>query len=211
MFLKFKKNRDAQHHRTDTWLRSLISAVPVILLVVFGSLSSCVAATVEEKMQQSVMINPHPLGDARNSASVPYTAQLKGEILWKSETTQKNNPLPARQLAIKDDFLVVGYGPFIGLHQRASGQAVWSWQIGSNCKFQMTSEGLATVDHAGFYRILHFDKSLSEPLSLPFLDDQTVLFFIAQTGDEFRYCFALMPLPTNSPDDIKFRIIKFRK
>ena len=148
------------------------------------------------------MINPHPLGDTRNSASVPYTAQLKGETLWKTGTTQKTNPQPARQLAIKDDFLVVSYGPSVGLHQRASGQAVWSWQIGSNFKFQMTPDGLATVDHAGFFRILHFDKTFSDPLSLPFLDDQTVLFFITRSADEIRYCFALMPLPTNSPDDM---------
>lgn len=202
MLLIHKKNHARHNHQPDGGPCNLAFALLVIMLVLSGSLFSCFADTVEETMQHLVLINPYPLGDTRNSASVPYAVQMKGEILWRAETTQKTNPQPARQLAIKDEFLMAGYGPYIGLHQRDSGKVVWSWQVGANFKFHLTPDGLVTLDYAGFYRILHFDKSFGEPLSLPFLDDQTVLYYIAQTGDEYRYGFALTPQPTSSPDDM---------
>lgn len=152
-------------------------------------------------MPQSIMINPHPLGDTRNSAGLPFSATLNGETVWKTTTALKSNPQPARHLAIKDNFLIVAYGPYISLHQRASGKIVWSRQVGANFKFHLTREGLETLDQAGFYRILHFDQSLGAPLSLPFLDRRTFLFYVDSKQNEYRYCYMALPSPTGSPAD----------
>lgn len=155
-------------------------------------------------MTKSTVINGRRFADGRNSSYLPFGAGFQGQEVWSVETALIDDPLPPEQLAIVGSDLVLKYGCTINVRTQADGASRWLHDTRANFAFQATEDGLVTLNQAGFLEMLGMDQSPGTPLSLPFLSDQTFLFFSTRVEDEMRYAYSILPQPTSAPGDPSF-------
>ena len=163
--------------------------------------ASCHSGKQEVIVAKPVLLNTNQFGDRQNSSSLPVDGRPDGNVAWEKPSIIADQSQPALQLAIYDSTLLVSYGSVIDARRLENGEPIWHRPIGGSARFDLKPEGLVTLDPAGFYQLLNTDQKLNEPLSLPFLSSNSVLFYSRRFGDEMLYCYKSIPTPTNSPGD----------
>ena len=152
-------------------------------------------------MGASAVINEYQYGDPANSSILPYTTEIKGEILWEKESPVISDPQPLHNIAIVNNHLVLDYGTVFNTRNREDGSSSWISSRTRNFRFHVTTDGIFTLNTSGFLDVISFDKKIVSHLSLPFVNENAVLLYSSINKQEITYCYQRMPEPTSGPGD----------
>lgn len=144
----------------------------------------------KEKTVRSIqMINPKPYADLQATSFLPFTGKISGTVVWSRDKSPELGERIPIHLAIRNEMLIVSYGDHIEARNRNDGSRLWGRDTSGGVSFDMTSDGISTVNHANFYRLLGFDGVFGEGLRLPYLVNNPSLDFIKMDSGELRLVY----------------------
>lgn len=155
----------------------------------------------ETEMTSMTRFNETRFGDAQGRSYLPVTGRLGTDVVWTHASPDTKRPAPPRHVAIRDDELVVQYPRSLELRNRSTGEVVWSKRTTPSFEFQMTDDGLATMDAYGDYTLFGFDGRELLTESLPLLAEDAHLYRCWSADGEFRYAFGKAAIPASDPDE----------
>ena len=154
----------------------------------------------EKNMNEKTNINSRFYADLQSSSYLPLSGSLKGDILWHQmpdNTTSGRMPI---HLALRDNILIIRYIDYLEARNSKDGSILWGRETSSNIAFDMTEEGIATLDHAGYYELLDYDGQVKWDIRLPFLVDEPFLEYADIDATELRYIYYSMGTADSEPD-----------
>jgi hypothetical protein len=143
----------------------------------------------EKTMRNVQMINPRPYADLRATSFLPFTGKISGTAVWSQVISPELGGRVPTHLAICGETLIVSYGDHIEARNRNEGIRVWGSDFSSGGSFDMTPNGISSVNAANFYSVLGFDGVFGEGLRMPYLVNNPSLDFVERDSRELRLVY----------------------
>lgn len=172
----------------------------IAFIIYFATMSVLNPIPTEAKVPDSIILNSRRFADAQNSSYLPVAGRFNGDIIWEQKSIL-DEPMQPVHLAINGPLLIIRYPSYINVRNRETGQSVWVRQLRDNFTFDLKPEGLVTLGKSGYYELLGLNQEVIKRMSLPFLSNDTFLYFSHQKGNEMYYVYQSIPIPITYPDD----------
>lgn len=174
-------------------LMGLLGFLLVLCLFVVAGLTRGVgpkkSLPKEKTMSNVQMINPRPYADLQATSFLPFAGKITGTVVWSQNLSPELGERIPIHLAMHNEVLIVSYGNHIEARNRNDGSRLWGRDIYGGVSFDMTPNGIGSVNHANFYRLLGFDGVFGEGLRLPYLVNNPRLDFVKMDSDELRLVY----------------------
>jgi len=146
------------------------------------------------------MINPRPYADLQATSFLPFKGKITGTVVWSQNLSPELGERIPIHLAIRAEMLIVSYGDHIEARNRNDGSRLWGRDTYGAVSFDMTPDGISTVNHADFYSLLGFDGVFGKGIWLPYLVNNPSLDFVRMVSGEMRLVYHSSGLPATEHD-----------
>jgi outer membrane protein assembly factor BamB len=156
----------------------------------------------ELAMTDKSVLNSGIYGDSQNRSFQAILGRVKGEELYHAKAMDIAQPASPLALSVAGDKLVIGYGNQINCLSRADGKLLWNRSIRGNHIFEVTKDGILTLDFSSQYVLLSLNNEPSEEIYLASVHEQTFLHSVATLADgSWAYVVEQYPEQMSEPDE----------
>lgn len=184
------------------WQLTMRAAWAVGLFLLAACCPQTCPSAGESAMTDGTVLNSSLYGDPQNRSFMQVTGRISGEEVFHAkaeEIAQQTNPIG---LAIANDKLIIGYGNYLTCLSREDGSLRWNRSIRGNHIFQVTDNGILTLDLAAQHVLLSLDNKPGEETYLASVHEETFLHLLTTLADgSWGYIVEQFPEPMSEPDD----------
>ncbi len=153
-------------------------------------------------MTDGTVLNSGIYGDQQNRSFLPVAGRINGEELYLAKAEDIAQPGRPLALSIAGSDLVICYGNFLTCLNAEDGSLRWNRSIRGNHIFQVTDQGILTLDQAAMYVPLGLDNKPGEETYLASVHEGTFLYSVVILADgSWAYVIEQYPMPMSDPEE----------